>query len=259
MANTKISALTSATTPLAGTEVLPIVQSGSTKKIATDDLTVKNIRSNATTGILQITGPAALSTRVVTVPDANWTAARIDAAQSFTGNQTLATGNLVQGTAAKGIDFSANTPAAGKTSTLLNWYEEGTFTPTYTPASGSFTTLSVVSSGRYRRIGSTVFFWIDIRTNTATVIGTASGILYITGLPFTNAASNGFGTCSLFQQFNLGTSFTNLGVIVDPSQSRLYLSKNSSNTSVTYVQATELSTAAGSFTNLLGISGSYTV
>jgi len=39
MANTKISALTSATTPLAGTEVLPIVQSGATVKVAVSDLT----------------------------------------------------------------------------------------------------------------------------------------------------------------------------------------------------------------------------
>jgi hypothetical protein len=39
MANTKISALTSATTPLAGSEVLPIVQSGSTVKVAVSDLT----------------------------------------------------------------------------------------------------------------------------------------------------------------------------------------------------------------------------
>jgi hypothetical protein len=39
MANTKISALTSATTPLAGTEVLPIVQSSTTVKVAVSDLT----------------------------------------------------------------------------------------------------------------------------------------------------------------------------------------------------------------------------
>jgi hypothetical protein len=38
MANTKISALTSATTPLVGTEVLPIVQSGATVKVANNDL-----------------------------------------------------------------------------------------------------------------------------------------------------------------------------------------------------------------------------
>jgi hypothetical protein len=39
MANTKISALTSATTPVAGTEVLPIVQSSATKQVSIANLT----------------------------------------------------------------------------------------------------------------------------------------------------------------------------------------------------------------------------
>jgi hypothetical protein len=39
MADKKISALTGATTPLAGTEVLPIVQGGATVKVAVSDLT----------------------------------------------------------------------------------------------------------------------------------------------------------------------------------------------------------------------------
>jgi hypothetical protein len=39
MADKKISALTSSSTPLAGTEVLPIVQSGTTVKVAVTDLT----------------------------------------------------------------------------------------------------------------------------------------------------------------------------------------------------------------------------
>lgn len=39
MADTKISALTAATTPLAGTEVLPIVQGGVTKQVSVADLT----------------------------------------------------------------------------------------------------------------------------------------------------------------------------------------------------------------------------
>lgn len=89
MADKKISQLSSASTPLAGTEVLPIVQSSATVKVATDDLTVKNIRSNATTGILQIAGPAAAATRIMTVPDANFTVARTDAAQTFTGEQSF--------------------------------------------------------------------------------------------------------------------------------------------------------------------------
>lgn len=108
MANTKISALTSATTPLAGTEVLPIVQSSATVKVATNDLTVRNIRANATTGILQVTGPTAASTRVVTVPDANFTAARTDAGQTFTGNQII-TGNVT----AKNLSSYTQTKTVG--------------------------------------------------------------------------------------------------------------------------------------------------
>ena len=92
MADKKISALSSASTPLAGTEVLPIVQSSATVKVATNDLTVRNVRANATTGILQVTGPADATTRVMTTPNANFTAARTDAAQTFTGLQTLSDG-----------------------------------------------------------------------------------------------------------------------------------------------------------------------
>jgi hypothetical protein len=50
MADAKISALPASTVPLAGTEVLPIVQSNTTKQVTVDNLTVKNLRSNATTG-----------------------------------------------------------------------------------------------------------------------------------------------------------------------------------------------------------------
>jgi len=47
MADKKISALTGATTPLAGTEVLPIVQSGTTVKVSVDNLTAgKTVLAN---------------------------------------------------------------------------------------------------------------------------------------------------------------------------------------------------------------------
>jgi hypothetical protein len=88
MADTKISALTSATTPLTGTEVLPIVQSGVTVKVANNDLRPKQVQSNATSGVLQVAGPATGTTRVMTTPNANFSAARIDAAQTFSGVQT---------------------------------------------------------------------------------------------------------------------------------------------------------------------------
>lgn len=51
MADVKISALPAATTPLAGTEVLPIVQSGTTKKVAVDDLTAGKTVAAATINV----------------------------------------------------------------------------------------------------------------------------------------------------------------------------------------------------------------
>lgn len=177
MSDKKISQLASATTPLAGSEILPIVQSGTTKKIAADDLTVKNFRSNATTGIVQVTGPTAGSTRIMTVPDSNFTAARIDSAQSFTGDQTLSTGNLVIGTSGKGIDFGVTSQAGGMTSELLNDYEEGTWTPT--DASGAGLTFSNVDA-YYTKIGRMVYAYCRITYPTTANANSA----VIGGLPY---------------------------------------------------------------------------
>jgi hypothetical protein len=186
MANTKISALPAATTPLAGTEVLPIVQGGITEQVAVNDLTVKNVRSNATTGILQVTGPAAASTCVMTVPNANFTAARTDAAQSFTGDQTLSTGNLVIGTSGKGIDFSA-TPGTG-TSELFDDYEEGTWTGTLVPGtSGTITMNSSLQTGSYTKVGRLVTVTGLFYVNS---VSSPVGTLTLTGLPYATPASN---------------------------------------------------------------------
>ena len=47
------------------------------------------VKSNATTGLMEIVGPAASTTRVMTIPNANFTAARTDAAQTFNGDNTF--------------------------------------------------------------------------------------------------------------------------------------------------------------------------
>jgi hypothetical protein len=185
MADKKISQLSNASTPLAGTEVLPIVQSSTTVKVAANDLTVKNVRSNATTGILQIAGPAAAATRTMTVPDANFTAARTDASNSFTADQTLATGNLVVGTSGKGIDFSANTGAAGMTSELLTWYEEGAWQATIKGGTTDPTT-PIVLTAYYTRIGRQVTATVYMAGDDTTG---ASGQIQIAGLPFANNAA----------------------------------------------------------------------
>tara|TARA_R110000822_G_scaffold5593_5_gene23912 strand:- start:1378 stop:1803 length:426 start_codon:yes stop_codon:yes gene_type:complete len=49
MADKKISQLTAVTTPLGGTEVLPIVQSGSTKKVTVDEMIAAQLAANIVT------------------------------------------------------------------------------------------------------------------------------------------------------------------------------------------------------------------
>jgi hypothetical protein len=58
MANTKISALTSSTTPLAGTEVLPIVQSSATVKVSVANLTAGRAVSAASLALTTSPLPA---------------------------------------------------------------------------------------------------------------------------------------------------------------------------------------------------------
>lgn len=145
-----------------------------------------SVKSNSTTGVMQITGPAAAATRVVTIPDANATMARTDAAQSFTGDQTLATGNLVIGTSGKGIDFSADGQAASMTSELLSDYEHGNWTPTLVGSGGGTPTYNT-TVGTYIKIGNTVIvnFWIYVAAP-----GGLAGNLTISGLPFAKDSSN---------------------------------------------------------------------
>jgi hypothetical protein len=105
------------------------------------------------------------------------------ASRSFTffGNTTVTTGNLIIGTSGNGIDFSA-TPGTG-TSELFNDYEEGTWTPVPTSGAGSIT--SYTSSGTYTKVGRVVTL---VGTITITDGGTASGLMTISGLPFTSVS-----------------------------------------------------------------------
>lgn len=96
--------------------------------------------------------------------------------------------SFIIGTAGQGVDFSttANTSATGAStsSELLDWYEEGTWTPYYYSTSGAFTTLTYAQQeGTYTRIGDILFLGCRLLTSAVTV-GTASGQLYVGGFPF---------------------------------------------------------------------------
>jgi hypothetical protein len=129
------------------------------------------------------------------------------------GNISL-TGNVIQGTAAKGFDFSANTPLAGKTSTILNWYEEGTWTPNQ----GAGLTLvgAFSSTGKYTRIGRNVT--ISGTVTGATSVALAAAGVITSNLPFTvGTAGHGNATNVAVNAsaaiICTGTSVTSAGAI----------------------------------------------
>lgn len=109
------------------------------------------------------------------------------------GNQTIVDGDLVIGTAGKGVDFSANANAPGMSSELFDWYEEGTWTPV--DGSGASLTFSI-AEGHYTRIGRlvTLFFTVEYPVNANASAGR------IGGLPFpvmVNALSPSGGSFSV--------------------------------------------------------------
>lgn len=190
MADKKISALTSATTPLAGTEVLPIVQGGSTVKVEVNDMleTISvtspavnsegNIFLRATDSLAAGVGTqiglggkynassyfpfGGISARKENSTNNNvagytdilttTSGGTLTARMRFnsTGDGTLLNGNFVVGTAGKGIDFSAN---GGD---VLSQYDEGTWTPVITGSSSNPTVTYGLQRGKYVRVGNVV-------------------------------------------------------------------------------------------------------
>ena len=108
-----------------------------------------------------------------------------------TGDYTLTSGNLVMATAGKGIDFSATADGSGTdSSSLLDDYEEGTWTPvlksgsdTITYDSGSYTRFT------YTKIGNMVTVWMTLDNRTTS--GTTGGAFTVEGLPYAPVDSTG--------------------------------------------------------------------
>ena len=102
---------------------------------------------------------------------------------------TVSSGNVIVGTAGKGIDFSAQSgPATGMTSELLDRYEEGTWAPVMTDGTNPVTMNSGTLVGTYTRVGNQVTATTGYIE--ATSLASASGALLITGLPFAASSDN---------------------------------------------------------------------
>jgi hypothetical protein len=200
MADKKISALTSASTPLAGTEVLPLVQSSTTVKVSAANITagravstlsvaslgpngipitmqeITAAPSSATAAYVGVTTsafpggangdlvliPRSSSTNDVRILVGSGTPTDALVVQGSTKNILASAGNVVMSTAGKGIDFSAN---GGD---VLSQYDEGTFTPVWN--GGSIT----VGLSKYTRIGRNVVWIFDITFGASVVVATST-------------------------------------------------------------------------------------
>jgi len=102
----------------------------------------------------------------------------------------------------QGIDFSANSNAAGMTSELLDDYEEGTFTPTFTAGtvSGGYTR----QVGEYTKVGRLVTFTLTIDGD-GNLQGAAQAI-EIGGLPFTSRHAPELGGAIITYPGNFDTT-----------------------------------------------------
>jgi hypothetical protein len=126
------------------------------------------------------------------------------------GDVKVSIGNLVIGTLGKGIDFSAT--AGTGTSELLDDYEEGDWTPAFANiGTGTYTS----QVGRYTKVGNLVTASVHIDIN---VLGTASGSVDITNLPFTaSAVSNNYGSASSIHAQSFTTAAEGLNVLINPN------------------------------------------
>ncbi len=163
------------------------------------------------------------------------------------GDLNIKAGNLVMGTSGKGIDFSATSNGSGTTSSeLLNDYEEGTFTPTYTGVN-----LTVVSYGNqfgwYTKVGRLVTVTICLMTEDITVVGSEN--LKIGGLPFTSNSTAQASNALIIADSSRWASNPPIAGVITPNTTEVILYKDlgavGAGTDPTTVKTSDLADATG--------------
>ena len=145
--------------------------------------------SGDTSGSVTITAPAVAGTPTLTLPTTTDTLVGKATTDTLTNktltSPTISTINLTGGQ----IAFPATQSASANANTLDD-YEEGTWTPVATPASGSST---FSTSGVYTKVGNIVTLYASI---TITNADSGGGLLNLSGYPF-NSKDNApyYGVC----------------------------------------------------------------
>jgi hypothetical protein len=155
MANTKISALTSSTTPLAGTEVLPIVQSSATVKVSVSNLTAGRsvsatsfVPSGSTIPANGLYLPAANAVGIATN---STNAIYIDSSQNLAVNTTSAIGKITLAIGNGGNALSTQNVSGTANYNAALFYNNGTTSLCgYINVTGSITNYVSISDYRLK-------------------------------------------------------------------------------------------------------------
>ena len=154
-------------------------------------------------------------------------------------NLTIADGNLVIGTSGHGIDFSATSDLGGKTSELLDDYEEGTYTPVLTGAQGNPTQSYANQYGYYIKIGRFVNVTVDIKMAASGISG-GSGIVLLS-IPFAQAnLTNHQGISASVGYAPSWGAITPTAAYASPNDSTVYLLGNDKDTGANFVNSSQV-------------------
>lgn len=126
------------------------------------------------------------------------------------------------------------------------FYTTGTFTPVLAGSTGGGTYTYTVQYGAYTRIGNRCLFNIHITITVITVAPT--GVMEITGLPFTSAAgagNPGGAAITLWQGFTFPAGYTQLMGAIGTSSTVLLFIRGGSNVAAANVAAGELALVGG--------------
>jgi len=121
-----------------------------------------------------------------------------------------------------GIDFSAS-EGADASSSVLNDYEEGTWTPIVGKESNPPSVTYTLQEGTYTKVGRLVTIWFDIRVSS---VSGGTGGAVIGGLPFTvlsASAGGGYGAPQLRDPTLLDSNIKTYGNSSYLNDTRIFL------------------------------------
>ena len=144
--------------------------------------------------------------------------------------------------------------SASSDANMLDDYEEGTWTPVLSDGTNNFTMVTN-NNGNYTKVGRAVHFNAEFGTSS---IGSASGALLLTGLPFTSAAvSTSEGCCNFgfIRKFDYSSNAIQLSAMVNGGATTISFFESVDDTNEVTVQCSQADNT-GFF---MRISGTYFV